>query len=50
MGKIMEINERFKSGEWTRRIDVSDFVSRNLTPYTRDPSYLKRPSQRTKKL
>ena len=46
----MEIIERFKGGEWTRKIDVSDFVYRNITPYTGDASFLKGPSERTKKL
>ena len=50
MGNFMEIKERFKGGEWTRKIDVSDFVYRNITPYEGDASFLKGPSERTSKL
>ena len=46
----MEIREKFKDGAWSRKIDVSDFVYRNITPYTGDASFLKGPSERTKKL
>ena len=50
MGNFMELKERFKGGEWTRKIDVSDFVYRNITPYEGDASFLKGPSERTSKL
>ena len=46
----MEIKEKFKDGAWSRGIDVSDFVYRNITPYTGDASFLCGPSERTKKL
>lgn len=46
----MEINERFNGGEWCRKVNVSDFVYRNITPYTGDASFLKGPSERTSKL
>ena len=46
----MEIREKFNDGAWSRKIDVSDFVYRNITPYTGDASFLKGASERTKKL
>ena len=46
----MEIREKFNDGAWSRKIDVSDFVYRNITPYTGDASFLQGPSERTKKL
>ena len=46
----MELKEKFNGGEWTRKIDVSDFVYRNITPYEGDASFLKGPSERTVKL
>ena len=42
--------EKFKDGVWSRKIDVSDFVYRNITPYTGDASFLQGPSDRTRKL
>ncbi len=50
MGNFMELKEKFNGGEWTRKIDVSDFVYRNITPYEGDASFLKGPSERTVKL
>ncbi len=46
----MEMIEKFKDGVWSRKIDVSDFVYRNITPYTGDASFLQGPSDRTRKL
>ena len=46
----MELKEKFNGGEWTRKIDVSDFVYRNITPYEGNASFLKGPSERTVKL
>ena len=46
----MEMREKFKDGVWSRKIDVSDFVYRNITPYTGDASFLQGPSDRTRKL
>ena len=50
MGNFMELKEKFNGGEWTRKIDVSDFVYRNITPYEGNASFLKGPSERTVKL
>jgi formate C-acetyltransferase len=38
----------FIDGAWSREINVSDFVSLNLTPYTGDASFLQGPTERTK--
>ena len=46
----MEIKNKFTDGQWSQKIDVSDFVYRNITPYTGDASFLKGPSDRTEKL
>ncbi len=46
----MEIKNKFTDGQWSQKIDVSDFVYRNITPYTGDASFLKGPSARTEKL
>lgn len=44
------MSEKFKDGKWSREINVSDFVYQNITPYTGDASFLKGPSERTKRL
>ncbi len=46
----MEIKEMFIDGTWSQKIDVADFVYRNITPYCGDASFLCGPSERTKKL
>ncbi|MCX4334320.1 MAG: formate C-acetyltransferase [Bacteroidales bacterium] len=46
----MEINGNFNNGTWAERIDVSDFVYRNITPYEGDASFLTGASERTKRL
>ena len=38
----------FTRGPWTHRIDVRDFILRNVTPYLGDASFLAGPSARTK--
>jgi len=38
----------FKPGSWCSTIDVRDFISRNITPYDGDESFLSAPSARTK--
>ena len=43
-------NGKFKDGAWSGKIDVSDFVYRNITPYEGDASFLQGPTGRTKKL
>ena len=47
---IMELNKTFIDGLWSKEINVSDFVSKNITPYTGDASFLQGPTERTKKV
>ena len=44
------MDQKFKDGRWSRRIDVADFVYNNITPYEGDASFLQGPTERTKKL
>jgi len=37
----------FKPGDWSRSIDVRDFIARNVTPYAGDESFLANPTKRT---
>ncbi len=37
----------FIAGNWQERIDVRDFVTRNITPYDGDESFLSKPTERT---
>ena len=46
----MSIDGKFKDGAWSGKIDVSDFVYNNITPYEGDASFLQGPTNRTKKL
>ena len=46
----MTTDGKFKDGAWSGKIDVSDFVYRNITPYTGDASFLQGPTERTKRL
>ena len=46
----MELNKTFIDGLWSKEINVSDFVSKNITPYTGDASFLQGPTERTKKV
>lgn len=39
-----------RSGEWTKSIDVRGFIQANYIPYIGDGSFLKGPTQKTKKL
>ena len=39
-----------KTGEWTKEIDVRNFIQKNYTPYEGDDSFLAGPTERTKKL
>lgn len=45
---FMELNEIFIDGLWSKEINVADFVSNNITPYTGDASFLQGPTERTK--
>jgi formate C-acetyltransferase len=38
----------FNSGDWCTKIDVRDFIVRNVTPYDGDETFLAEPSRRTK--
>lgn len=40
----------FSSGEWCSKIDVSDFIKRNFTPYDGDSSFLEGATKRTEAL
>jgi len=40
----------FLPGKWMNRIDVNDFLSLNLTPYTGNESFLEGPTERTVEL
>jgi formate C-acetyltransferase len=42
--------KNFIQGNWTREINVRDFIQKNYTEYTGDDSFLCKPTERTKKL
>ena len=42
--------EGFNTGDWTEEINVRDFIQTNYTPYEGDSSFLKQPTEKTKKL
>ena len=42
----MELNKTFTNGLWNKEINVSDFVSKNIAPYTGDASFLQGPTER----
>ena len=46
----MELNKIFIDGLWSREINVRDFVSCNIAPYTGDASFLQGPTERTTRL
>ncbi|MDO5725205.1 MAG: formate C-acetyltransferase [Tissierellia bacterium] len=46
----MKAWEGFKSGNWTKEIDVRDFIINNYTPYEGDESFLANKSEKTAKL
>ena len=37
-------------GIWNKEINVSDFVSKNIAPYTGDASFLQGPTELTKRI
>ena len=43
----MDLNKIFIDGLWSKEINVADFVSNNIAPYTGDASFLQGPTQRT---
>lgn len=42
--------EGFKSGNWSKTIDVRDFIQKNYTPYEGDESFLVAPTADTTSL
>lgn len=44
----MELNKTFNDGLWSKEVNVKDFVSKNITPYYGDASFLEGPTERTK--
>ena len=42
--------KNFKEGSWTEEINVSDFIKKNYTPYNGDESFLKGPTDKTKRV
>lgn len=44
------MNMDFHEGNWNEEIDVRDFIVLNYTPYDGDESFLKGPTERTKKV
>ncbi|MGL4737981.1 MAG: formate C-acetyltransferase [Cellulosilyticaceae bacterium] len=40
----------FNTGEWTKEVNVRDFIQANYTPYEGDDSFLAGPTERTTKL
>ena len=47
---MQEAWEGFKDGNWTKEVDVRDFIQKNYTPYEGDESFLVGPTERTTKL
>ena len=45
-----EWNNFNKNGEWTKEIDVRNFIQANYTPYEGDGSFLTEATEATKKL
>ncbi len=46
----MDLTARFIDGSWSHKIDVTDFVRKNITPYEGDASFLAGPTERTLKV
>lgn len=44
----MDLYSNFIDGSWSQKIDVTDFVRKNITPYEGDASFLVGPTERTK--
>ena len=40
----------FRHGQWQQRVDVRDFIQRNVAPYTGDGSFLAGATERTRAL
>jgi formate C-acetyltransferase len=50
MNYLEEVITGFEEGTWIERIDVKDFIVRNINPYYGDSSFLTGPTERTKVL
>jgi formate C-acetyltransferase len=50
MAIVEEVAQKFTAGTWNSKIDVRDFVRKNVTPYYGDNSFLVGPTDRTKAL
>ena len=46
----MKTEENFRGGKWEKEINVSDFIKKNISPYSGDESFLKDASNKTKKI
>ncbi len=46
----MDAWKGFKEGNWSKEIDVTDFIRRNYTEYTGDESFLEGPTEATSKM
>ena len=46
----MKTEENFRGGKWEKEINVSDFIKKNISPYSGDESFLKDASTKTKKI
>ena len=44
------MEQNFINGLWNKEINVADFVSANIAPYTGDASFLQGPTLRTTNL
>ena len=46
----MDLYSNFIDGSWSQKIDVTDFVRKNIKPYEGDASFLVGPTERTKRI
>jgi formate C-acetyltransferase len=46
----MEQWKNFNTGNWNNKVDIRDFIQRNIIPYEGDASFLSPATERTKKL
>ena len=46
----MDLYYNIIDGSWSQKIDVTDFVRKNITPYEGDASFLVGPTERTKRI
>ena len=47
---MQEAWKGFKEGTWCNKINVSDFIKSNYTPYDGDESFLNGPTEKTKRV